>query len=123
VTDTIVVALVSAILLGLDWRYRRRSLRLGTVILALVVWYVVQPSITVAGRRATAAGPEERVRVLRGDTLSEYMSGVDIMREYVIQANEEDRDIRLIALGVLAWLACSPAFRRDPAPEQVPPPA
>lgn len=122
-TETIVVALVFAILLGLEWRYRHRSVRLGTVILALVVWEFTQPSITVAGRRASAASPEERSTELHGEPLSEYMSGVDTMRRFVVQQYEQDSGIRLLVLGVLVWLACSPAFRREPAPKQVTPPA
>ena len=115
-SDTLAVALIFAVLLGLEWRYRRRSLRLGTVVLALVVWNFAQPSITVAGRRASAVPPEQRVRVLAGDTLSEYMSGVDVMREQMLLQFEAGAGILLLTLGVLVWLACTPAFRRERAP-------
>ncbi len=81
--DTLIVALVFAALLALEWRYRRAWLRLGIVALAVVVHVVATPSITVAARQARAAPPEARVRIFWGDTLSEYMSGVDLMREYM----------------------------------------
>jgi hypothetical protein len=34
-TETIIVALVFAILLGVEWRYRLRSVRVGTVVLSI----------------------------------------------------------------------------------------
>jgi hypothetical protein len=49
------------------------------------------------------------------------MSGVDLMKEYVVQQFEADRDIRLIVMGVLIWLASSPAFRRAEAPQHARP--
>ena len=122
-TETIVVSLVFAALLGLEWRYQRRRLRLGTVGLALLVYAFAQPSVTVAGRRASAAPPEARIRILRGDTLSEFMSGVDLMREYLVQQLSARADLRLLALGVLVWLACSPALRRERVLRHGPPSA
>ena len=122
-SDTLLVALVFVILLGFEWRYRRKILRLVAVVLALVVWWFVQPSITTAARRASAVPADERVRVLRGDTLSEYMSGVDIMREYVVEHFDADAGTRRVVLSVLVWLACTPVFRRETGSGQVPPPA
>ena len=118
---TWILALVFAVLLGLEWRYRRRSLRLGTVALALMVLWLAQPqpNITVAARRASAAPPEARIRVYGKDTLSAFMSGVDLMREYVSDQYTWDAE-RALALGTLAWLAASPAFRRERMLSQTP---
>jgi hypothetical protein len=114
VTTTAALALIFAGLLGLEWRYRRRSLRLVSIMLALVVWWLFGgPNYTIAGRRASAASAEERIRVLRGDTLPPYFAGVDIMREYLLESEEEGAGPRRLALGVLVWLACTPVFRRE----------
>jgi hypothetical protein len=112
VTYTLILALVFAVLLGLEWRHRRRGLRLGTVALALIILWLAQPNITAAARRASAAPPEARIRVYGKDTLSAYMSGVDLMREYVSEQYNAAGAQRALALGTLAWLAASPAFRR-----------
>lgn len=107
----VIVALVFAVLLALEWRYRRAWLRLGIVALAVVVHVVATPSITVAARQATAAPPEARVRIFWGDTLSEYMSGVDQMREYMADQFDLTAGVRRVTLGVLVWLACEPGMR------------
>jgi hypothetical protein len=99
-----------------------QSVRVGAVAFALIVYVFAQPSITTAARRASAAPPEARIRVLRGDTLSEFMSGVDLMRDYAVQQFESRADIRLLMLGVLVWLACAPAFRQQRALKQGLPP-
>lgn len=108
-----VIALMFAVLLGVEWRYSWRSVRTGIVMLALVVFGVFPtgPNYTIAGRRATAVPLNERVRVFNGDTLSQYVTGVVIMREF-LQESEQSSGPRLIVLGVLVWLACSPVFRR-----------
>ena len=118
-TTATVLALMFAVLLGLEWRYRLKSLRVIAVLLALVVfWLFGGPDYTIAGRRASAASPEERIRVLRGDTLSEYMSGVDIMREYLAESEKANDPPRRIALGALVWLGCAPLFRREATARQ-----
>jgi hypothetical protein len=121
VNETITVALVFVALLGLDWRYRRTSVRLGTVALALVVWWFAQPGYTTAARQASAAGPAERSTQLRGEPLSEYMSGVDTMYKFVLEQDEQYADIRLLTLGVLVWLAGAPVVRREREPKQATP--
>lgn len=80
----------------------------------LVVWLFVQPNHTAAARRVSVAPPEDRVTQLRGDSVSEYMSGVATMVEAINEQAGEYAEVRLLALGVLFWLACSPAFRRVP---------
>ena len=112
--ETVLVALVFAVLLGIEWRYRLRSVRLGTAGLALVVWLFAQPNYIGAARRVSVAPPEERITTLRGDTISEYLSGVTTMLEAIDDVNGAYATIRLLALGVLVWLACTPAFRRAP---------
>ena len=116
--DLAVVAVVFALLLGLEWRDRRRWLRLGTALLALVVlgWY--QPNYTGARRRALSASPEERVTRFpdagRGGyrAFSDYESGVLTAMRDVGEAAAFGEGVRMVAVGALFWLACSPAVRR-----------
>ena len=76
--------------------------RLGKRNALLVVWWMFGgPNYTLAGRRASAASAEERIRVLRGDTLPPYFAGVDIMRQYLLESEEESAGPRRLALGVL----------------------
>ena len=51
-----------------------------------------------------------------GRPLSEFESGVFAMRRTVIEESAGYAGTRLIAVGVLFWLACSPAFRRARGP-------
>ena len=89
--------------------------------LALVVWWMFGgPNYTIAGRRASAASTEERIRVLRGDTLPPYFAGVDIMRQYLLESEEGSAGPRRLALGVLVWLACTPVFRRQAPTREAP---
>jgi hypothetical protein len=116
--DLAVVGVTFVLLLGLEWRYRRRWLRLGTALLALVVlgWY--QPNYTGARRRALSASPAERVMRLpepgQGGyrTVSDYESGVFTAMRDVGEAAAFGEEVRLVAVGALFWLACSPAVRR-----------
>ncbi len=113
-TDTMIVLLVFVVLLAVEWRYRIKVVRLGTAFLAAIVWLFSQPSPTRAARRAIVMSPAERVTVIQGNQLSEYASGVATME----QAAGDDamgyvRE-RLLSVGVLLWLACSPVFRSAP---------
>lgn len=123
--ETMLVALVFAVLLGLEWRYRLRSMRVGVASLALIVLWFAQPLPHRAARRAFSAPPAERVTELRGSPLSEYMSGVLTMEQAVAEDARMDAGARLLCVGVLFWLACSPALRRarpslaaEPAPSR-----
>jgi hypothetical protein len=51
-----------------------------------------------------------------GHPLSEFQSGVFAMRRAVIDEAGGYAGTRLIAVGALFWLACSPAFRGDRGP-------
>ena len=115
--ETIVVVSFLALLLGLEWRYRRRPLRVGATLLALMLlaWY--QPNFTGARRRAIAMPPAERIRssAVAGsehDTLSEYRSGVYTTMREVGEAAGSGEGIRLAAVGALVWLAWTPKSRR-----------
>lgn len=110
--EMVLVALIFAVLLGVEWRYQLSSVRLGTAMLSLVVWLFAQPNYTTAARRVSVAPPEERVTQLRGAPISEYVSGVATMVEAIDEASEERAGVRLLALGVLFWLSCSPVLRR-----------
>lgn len=113
---TLLVALVFAVLLVLEWRYRLRSVRLGTALFALVVLSFAHPLTRRAARKALLAPPEERVTQLRGSPVPEYVSGVLTMEEFFADEAEMESDARLLAIGVLFWLACSPALRRAGGP-------
>jgi hypothetical protein len=115
--ETILLAAFFAIALAAEWRWRKASIRLGTAVLALFVLWFTQPVPHRAARRAVDAPPAERVAELRGERLSEYESGILTMRQAIIEDGRMFRNDRLLALGVLMWLACSPALRRDrPSP-------
>jgi len=115
VIDTILVAAALVVLLGIEWRYQLRAVRLATIALALIVWYFSLPNLTIAARWASTAPPEERVTHLRGEEMSEYLVGVATMREAMSGQIEARSHTRLLAIGALIWLACSPAIRREHA--------
>jgi hypothetical protein len=112
--ETIFVAAFFTILLALEWRYRLATVRLVTVVVTLVVMVFTDPSPRRAARRAIVAPPPERVTQLRGSPLSDYGSGVVTMERAIVADEEAFADENLLALGVLIWLACSPALRRSP---------
>lgn len=115
--ETIVLALAFAALLGLEWRYRLTSVRLATAALALGVWLFVQPCPTCAARRALDTPSTQRVTEVAGTPLSEYAIGVRTMERAVGDDAMMFATDRLMSVGVLFWLACSPVFRgpRRPA--------
>jgi hypothetical protein len=112
--ETIFVAAFFTILLALEWRYRLAIIRLVTVVVTLLVLVFTEPNPRRAARRAIVAPPAERVTQLRGSPLSDYGSGVVTMERAVVADEEAFADENLLALGVLIWLACSPALRRSP---------
>lgn len=109
--ETVLVLLIFAVLLGFEWRYQFSSVRVAAAILSLVVLLFAQPNYTAAARRVSAASPEERVTRLQGAPISEYESGVATMGEAIDEAGDVRANLRLLALGVLFWLACSPVLR------------
>ena len=111
-SETILVALVFVVLLGLEWRKQIKGVRLGTAMLSLMVFLLAQPDYTTAARRVSVAPPEERITQLHGLSISEYESGVTTMYAAMDEASDRHAAIRLLMLGVLLWLACSPARRR-----------
>lgn len=113
VSATTVLALIYVVILGLEWRYRLRSLRLGAISLVLVVLWVAQPNVTRAARSALVMPSVERVTQIRGEPLSEYASGVRTMEEAVDVDSKLGANARVLSLAVLCWLACSPLLQRD----------
>lgn len=111
--ETVLAALIFAALLVLERRSQRSVVRLGTAILALVVLFLAQPDYTTAARRVSVARPEERITQLHGSPISEYESGVVTMYEATRRAREDLSMVRLLALGVVFWLSCSQAVRRE----------
>lgn len=109
--EWVLVGLIFAVLLGIEWRYRLPSVRLGTIVFSLLVLLFAQPNVTAAARRVSVTPPEARVTRLHGSPISDYESGVATMVEAIDEAGEERREVRLLALGVLCWLACSPVLR------------
>jgi hypothetical protein len=112
-SDEVLVALVFAVLLVLEWRSRRGILRLAAAWLALAVWLFAQPGIHRAVRRALELPPTERVvRWRDGEPpVSEYVSGVLTLEKLAAEDANADFKVRMMSLGTLFWLACSPAFR------------
>jgi hypothetical protein len=114
-TEMILVIGIFAVLVTLEWRYRRRSLRLATALLALAVLFFYQPNYTWARRKALGTPPGERVThspVMGSEhlTLSEYHSGVYTTMQWVEMYANVGAGARLAAIGALFVLACSPAF-------------
>lgn len=110
-SEIFLVALIFAVLLGAEWRFQLRSVRIGVAALAILVLAFGQPNYSVTVRRVGAAAPGERVTQLRGSPVSEYESGVLTMYQAIDEAADARANIRILALGVLVWLACSPALR------------
>ena len=116
-SETYVVLAIFAVLLGLEWRYGRRFLRVATAMLALAVLWFYQPSYTWARRKALGTPPAERVILnpvagSERDTLSEYHSGVYTTMRWVSYYHGVGAGARLAVIGALFWLACSPAVRQ-----------
>lgn len=117
---TIILALVFAVLLGVEWRYRLRSVRITAAVLALASWLFAQPLSDRAARRVIAAPMAERVtRTPDGTPLSDYESGVLTMEEAVVEDVMMGASVRLLSVGALLWLACSPVFRRRVGPPDI----
>jgi hypothetical protein len=122
VNDTAIVVAVLVALLGLEWRYRRKLMRVGTALLALAIYFFYQPSYTSARRRALGTPPAERVTMSpvagsETDALSGYDSGVYTTMRWVVYYHDFGAGARLAAIGALLWLACSPAFRSPHHPK------
>lgn len=113
-TEAILVALVFGLLLACEWRYQFRTLRLAIVMLALGVMFFAQPGYISVARRVSVAPPEDRITEIRGQPISEYLSGVTTLYEAFGKAGRARRGVRLVALGALVLLACSPLLRRVP---------
>lgn len=112
---TTLAALIFAVLLVLEWRYRLRSVRVAAAVLALLLLDFAQPIPHRAGRRAFVAPPEARITRFEfrgGRALSEYESGVLTMERAVAQDFRMGANGRRLGVAVLFWLACSPVLRR-----------
>ena len=126
--DTILFVCTFALLLGLEWRYRRRRLRLGAVLLALAVLAFYSPNYTTARRRALGTPPAERITWVHSpdQPVSAYESGVYTAIQAVVDAAAFGYDARMAAVGTLVWLACTPALRPtrsspgEPEPRSMP---
>ncbi len=117
------IVVVFAVVLGLEWRYGFKSLRVGAAIMALALLLFLQPHYHAAWRRAISTPESERVSHWSdtsadssGPRLTEYQSGVFTMRRAVIDLKSAYSGERWFVVGVLFWLACSPVFRRSGGP-------
>ncbi len=111
----LVLGLVFAVLLGLEWRHRSSGIALVTAVLALLILFVAQPSPTRAARWAATASPSQRSQEI-GQRLSEYEHGVETMRQAMARDSEAGAPARLLAVAVLFWLACAPVRRKARVP-------
>lgn len=119
--DTVLFVAIFAVLLGLEWRYRRRRLRVSAVLLALAVLAFYQPNYTGARRRALGTPPAERITSIRnGEPVSAYESGVYTTMQAVSDVAGFGEGARLAAVGALVWLACSPALWHARGPSNAP---
>lgn len=110
------LAAIIILLLGIDWRYRRRSIRLSVILLTLVLLFFVQPSLYRAFRRAVLAPPAERVTSTQSRKLSEYESGVYTMKQAYTEEIQANAIKNRVGLAVLVWLAASPILVRGRRP-------
>jgi len=109
----ILLPLVFVVLLGVEWRYRLRIVRLTAVLLAVVIWSFAQPLAHRAARWAIIAPPRDRVtRFVDGPPLTDYESGVATMEHAVFDDMKIDADTRTLCEVVVLWLAFSPVLRR-----------
>jgi hypothetical protein len=105
------LAVVFAVALAVEWRYGYSTVRISTALLALLVLFLALPNYTGARRWAVVAPPHERVTELHGSVLSDYRSGVYTMSMASSHTASRGMGPRFLAVGVLFWLACSPAIR------------
>lgn len=116
-TEALLLALLFAGLLWVEWRGRRRSLRVRTAVFALIVLFLAQPSSVRAGRWAISAPPETQIKQnARGAPVSEYGSGVRTMRKAVEDDMAGGAYARGVALAALFWLAIAPILQRASRP-------
>jgi hypothetical protein len=107
------LALAFAVLLGLEWHFGLKSLRVGTVVLSLATLIFFQPGYRRAARHALDMPVRERIAQVNGNVLSGYESGVLTMEDAVAEDSRTGRNARWLAITVLVWLACSPVLRRN----------
>lgn len=110
---TLLVAVVAAILLGLEWWKGGRLLRIGSALFALAVLLLAPTMPWRAARRALSAPVAERLTVWpgSGNPVSEYESGVLTMHRMVVADWQIGAKARAVGVGMLVWLAISPAIR------------
>jgi hypothetical protein len=120
VTATVFLALIFALLLGIEWRYRIKGARIGAAILTLIVLQFAQPGYRRAARRALELQPSQRITQLgTAPPVSDYTSGVLSMERATIDDALIGEPARFLAVAVLFWLACTPLFRRAAAPDMM----
>ena len=114
---TSLLAAAFIVLLGLEWRYQLTSVRITVAVLAFVVWLFSQPLPRRAARRVIGSSPAARVTQFSdGSPVSEYASGVLTMERAALEDVKMGLPVRLLSVGVLLWLACSPASRKAHGP-------
>jgi hypothetical protein len=117
VTVTTLLGLIFVVILAIEWRYRLRIVRLGAAVRALFTLFFAQANLTGALRRAMLMPPAQRITQIPGHgPLSDYQIGVVTMEQAVVDDAEVGSNARLMAIGMLAWLACSPAFQTKVRP-------
>jgi hypothetical protein len=116
-TAILILVVAFGILLAVEWVRRSAPVRIATIALALAVFFFFLPMPHRAMREVIGLRGSARIDSLPNwGHLSDYASGVLTMKRAVEADIGMDADKRLLAVGVLVWLAISPVVRRTTGP-------
>ena len=114
-SPTLVLWIVVAGLLVIEWRRKWPAIRVLLVFMALLQLWFAQPTPYRAFRAVYNLPPDQRVTTWDDRDsvrLDDYRSGVLTLWRAVSWELKVGTNDRLIAMGVLVWLAISPVIPR-----------